>query len=875
MKLTIAVVAISSAGLLGVLFGWSLRRFFSRRRPFQAFHAVHEAMLGVDNHGVIRFFNPRCETMFHRASEDLVGRAMAEIFPTIDFRGGLEKTGLIGASMSVNAQKGLEGVYLSVTVSCADAAIPRTDVYACIIRDMTGTLAYQQRLEQSNRELELLHGIRAAQAGLHDVVGGHQNLSELSSNVTRYVTELLAGVAAAMYIDLEFGAEHTTEFNSPLGTQDAATTAKFDLVATFALQGAVAQSFTAGQGFLGVCAERGEAETITDIGDDYIGTSSGVVELRASVLLAMPLRFDGATIAVVEIGLCEKPARGQLEALLAVEEPLALALGVALSRAREREVMRESRRRAKRLEQGRKQLGDQSVELQLTAAKLQKSESELLQRANALERANHDLQAQSVALHNKNEALISSTELLRAQRRELESLNDFQQNFLANMSHELRTPLNSIISLSGSLHHNRDGNLSESQLQRLQIVNDAGRALDGKVSKLLDLARVESGDVHLAPESVEFEGWLRAFGVRVEVECKGKGLGVQFDFAKDLPAQLTTDPFWAGQIILTLLQNAIHNTSAGTITVSTSRPSPAQCSSIDSLNAEKAVKISVKDSGGGVPEHKRGALFSGLGSAEEQNQLGDREVGLGLSLVYALAQNLGGTVFLEDTSEQGSLFSLVLPEQTQATKSPKPEMQTTDRRRDAAPPSLLSTRSVPAGRQQAESNQTEMQKTPQAPPPPTPPPTFDNLAGRLVLLADNNMRDLFRLSSALQAGGATVITAVDFTALGNELGRIEALDLIIADTAIDGCSPSNLAATVAAATCGEPQMVVFSDLGSVDGDEHEADAAAIRQISKPLDLAALAQLLSEMLGPKDSDLLMKDEPWPTSASTLAVTKGGQ
>jgi PAS domain S-box-containing protein len=237
---------------------------------------------------------------------------------------------------------------------------------------------------------------------------------------------------------------------------------------------------------------------------------------------------------------------------------------------------------------------------------------------------------------------------LQEKNLELARANQAKDSFLAGMSHELRTPLNAIIGFTGTLLMKLPGPLNEEQEKQLRTVQAGGRHLLALINDLLDLAKIEAGQMELKLSLVDCGSVVEEVAESLGQQARAKGLQMTVNLhGNGLP--LLTDRRALSQIIINLVGNAIKFTERGGIVLDARRMD----------GTPEGVQISVEDTGAGIrPEDqaKLFAAFSRVGGAIQHEG-----TGLGLHLSRRLAQALSGNISLRSEPGKGSCFTLVLP----------------------------------------------------------------------------------------------------------------------------------------------------------------------------------------------------------------------
>lgn len=232
--------------------------------------------------------------------------------------------------------------------------------------------------------------------------------------------------------------------------------------------------------------------------------------------------------------------------------------------------------------------------------------------------------------------------------RQLAAATAAKDSFLAAMSHELRTPLNSIIGFSGVMAQGLAGPLGEEQERQVGMINRSGRKLLGLVDDMLDLTRIEAGRVDVRFTDVDLSTLANRLRDTIEPLARDKGLALIAPSPDALPV-VRTDGDKLEQILLNLLTNAVKNTDQGEVELTFS------------LTGENELRISVRDTGQGIPAEEHEHIFEEFHQLPSSTEAKRPGTGLGLTIVRRLAGLLDGHVELESVPGLGSTFTLVLP----------------------------------------------------------------------------------------------------------------------------------------------------------------------------------------------------------------------
>jgi signal transduction histidine kinase len=236
---------------------------------------------------------------------------------------------------------------------------------------------------------------------------------------------------------------------------------------------------------------------------------------------------------------------------------------------------------------------------------------------------------------------------LRRLYTELEAASRHKSEFLANMSHELRTPLNAIIGFSQVLRDEMVGSVNPKQAEYLDDITSSGNHLLSLINDVLDLSKVEAGQVELQVHPFSLREALERGVVMVRERATEEGVRVAFAADPEVDV-VDGDERRIKQVIFNLLSNAVKFTPAGgEIDVSATR-----------VNGE--VRVSVADTGPGIAPEDRDRIFEEFQQSE--SGVGLREgTGLGLALSKRFVELHGGRIWLESELGRGSTFTFALP----------------------------------------------------------------------------------------------------------------------------------------------------------------------------------------------------------------------
>lgn len=237
------------------------------------------------------------------------------------------------------------------------------------------------------------------------------------------------------------------------------------------------------------------------------------------------------------------------------------------------------------------------------------------------------------------------------QKEEIEKLNAAQNRFFSSMSHEIRTPINTIIGLNEMILRE---NVSDEINEDAANIRSAGNMLLHLINDILDMSKLDSGQMELATVSYRTGDMLSDIVGMLWIRAKDKGLEFKIDIAPDLPGELFGDEVRIKQILINVLNNAIKYTKEGSVTLN------IQCRREDNNNV--TVIYSVSDTGMGIKKESIPYLFTAFKRVDETENRYIEGTGLGLSIVKQFVDLMGGKITVNSVYTQGSTFIIEIPQ---------------------------------------------------------------------------------------------------------------------------------------------------------------------------------------------------------------------
>ncbi|MFJ4143130.1 response regulator [Pseudomonas sp. NPDC089734] len=528
-------------------------------------------------------------------------------------------------------------LFFILTVSGILAYVGRRDLLS-----LSNT--YSSNIKQIEENAERLHKVawlRNGQSELAEQVLGQLTLNTLGRNILQFFAQYLGTVVAAVYMRQEHG-----------GLVRVAT---YGLSREHEQQ---EQTIYSGEGVIGQAVQQDRIIRLDDLPADYFKYSSGLGEGLPQSVAIVPTSNDNQVNGVVELGFLRPLTEKDIEFLELVSDNIGTSIEAARYRQRLQEVLTETQQLNEELQVQQEELRTANEELEEQSRILKESQAHLETQQAELEQTNEQLAEQGQvladqrdALDQKNEELSQAQVELQARADELQRSSKYKSEFLANMSHELRTPLNSSLILAKLLSENATENLTEEQVKFAESIYSAGNDLLNLINDILDISKVEAGKLEVRPENSNVQRLVEGLRSLFQPLAAEKALDFSVELQPGAPTMLFTDRQRLEQILKNLLSNAIKFTESGAVSMIVSRQPGA------------GIVFTVRDSGIGIAEEHQQSIFEAFRQADGTTNRRYGGTGLGLSISRDLAALLGGSISVTSAPGQGSIFTLVLPEQ--------------------------------------------------------------------------------------------------------------------------------------------------------------------------------------------------------------------
>ncbi|MCF8978569.1 MULTISPECIES: response regulator [Pseudomonas syringae group] len=509
---------------------------------------------------------------------------------------------------------------------------------------MTLSDTYSENLRQQEINAERLQKVawlRNGQSELAEHVLGQLTLGMLGRNILQFLARYLGASVAAVYVRQEHGGlvrVASYGFSREQEERD--------------------QTIHSDEGIVGQAARQDRVITLKDVPVDYFKVSSGLGDGSPRSVIVVPTSNDDQVNGVIELGFLHALTEQDVEFLELISDNIGTSIEAARYRQRLQEVLAETQQLNEELQVQQEELRTANEELEEQSRILKESQAHLETQQAELEQTNEQLAEQGQALADQRDALDRNNEELnqaqvelQARADELQRSSKYKSEFLANMSHELRTPLNSSLILAKLLAENPTENLTAEQVKFAESIYSAGNDLLNLINDILDISKVEAGKLEVRPENSSVSRLVEGLRGLFQPLATEKRLQFTVEMQAGAPTMLYTDRQRLEQILKNLLSNAIKFTETGTVSMIVSR------------QPGSGIAFTVRDSGIGIAEEHQQSIFEAFRQADGTTNRRYGGTGLGLSISRDLAALLGGSISVTSAPGQGSIFTLVLPEQ--------------------------------------------------------------------------------------------------------------------------------------------------------------------------------------------------------------------
>ncbi|GAA3003380.1 HAMP domain-containing protein [Streptomyces fulvorobeus] len=501
----------------------------------------------------------------------------------------------------------------------------------------------------ANKEQDWLKGNLARISGL---MQGRRDLDDVASLIMSELTPVVSAQHGAFFLAMTPG--DTDEVGADGGRESAYVLRMRGSYGYSA--GAMPTSFRPGESLIGTAAEEKRTIQVDNVPPGYLKISSGLGEAPPAHVIVLPVLFEGKVLGVIELASFQPFTHIQRDFLNQLAEMIATSVNTISVNTKTEKLLEQSQELTE-------QLRDRSQELENRQKALQASNAELEEKAELLAQQNRDIEVKNTEIEEARQVLEERAEQLAVSMR-------YKSEFLANMSHELRTPLNSLLILAKLLADNAEGNLSPKQVEFAETIHGAGSDLLQLINDILDLSKVEAGKMDVSPTRIALVQLVDYVEATFRPLTAEKGLDFSVRVSPELPATLHTDEQRLLQVLRNLLSNAVKFTDSGAVEL-VIRPAGAdvpdsirehllEAGSLRDADAG-LIAFSVTDTGIGIASSKMLVIFEAFKQADGTTSRKYGGTGLGLSISREIARLLGGEIHAASEPGRGSTFTLYLP----------------------------------------------------------------------------------------------------------------------------------------------------------------------------------------------------------------------
>ncbi|WP_261569574.1 HAMP domain-containing protein [Frankia gtarii] len=759
--------------------------------------------------------------------------------------------GILGGQAEV---EGLAGTWKRLTENVNELAGNLTRqvraIAAVTSAVATGDLTRSIDVDAQGEVAELKDNINAMVRSLRETTRANQEQDWLKTSLA-HIAGLMQGhrdleTVAQLVID-ELTPMVDAQYGTFLLAESGAARPALNLIASYGYQAPPgARRFDFGQSLVGQAARTKRPITVAHTPAGYLTIASSLGQSAPVALIVLPILFEDQVLGVIELASFNPFAQAHHDFLNLLTETIGVNVNTIIANARTDALLEESQRLASELQA-------RSEELQSRQEDLQLSNAELEEKATLLARQNHDIEV-------KNFEIEQARQELEERARQLALASKYKSEFLANMSHELRTPLNSLLILARLLAQNPTRNLSPKQVEYAHVIHSAGSDLLQLINDILDLSKVEAGKMDIHLEEVALGDIVDDVQATFSPIIAEKGLRFTVATAPDLPPRLRTDRHLVAQVLRNLLSNAVKFTEQGSVDLAIT----SSGAGAGGQGPGQAVLLSVSDTGIGIAAENLERIFGAFQQGDGTTSRRYGGTGLGLSICREVATLLGGEIQARSEFGRGSTFTLRLPMVPPATTPPDaypqlsagrpPSNAVAPAQRAAFPAATTVTLDLlpPALAALAPPVDATAPARPAAEPaePSHASRTTPGLAGRTVLVVDDDVRNVFAITSILDLHGLRVIHAGDGRMGIDALVSNPGIDLVLMDVMMP--EMDGYATTAAIRT-----MPQFADLPIIavtakampDDRQKCLDAGATDYVTKPVDIEELLTRIRASLTP--------------------------
>lgn len=318
-------------------------------------------------------------------------------------------------------------------------------------------------------------------------------------------------------------------------------------------------------------------------------------------------------------------------------------------------------------------MSDPSLEIQNLRKTIEALSRQIVTAQTEQEQVLSEFSGMNNELVNLQRKLTKSNSELKQARMEAEQANQAKSMFLAMVSHEIRTPMNGMLGLTEILL--AEG-LTEAQRESVQWIQESGELLLNMVNNLLDLSKIEAGEMKLQETSLSLQDILKQVTALLEVQAAQKGNVITTELEQGVETRLIGDAARLTQVLLNLLGNANKFTADGQLQI--------KIRLLENGDQQQRLRIEVSDTGIGISEANQAILFQPYIQTVEGQTSPHGGTGLGLWISKLFVEMMGGQIGCISVEQEGATFWIEL----ELRKAGNPELQSTHATKGNVPAGL-------------------------------------------------------------------------------------------------------------------------------------------------------------------------------------------
>ncbi|MGH3389600.1 MAG: ATP-binding protein, partial [Actinomadura sp.] len=707
------------------------------------------------------------------------------------------------------------------------SAVARGDMTRTISVDARGEVAELKdnvnlmvaNLRETTRANERQNWLKSNLARIGGLMQGHRDLMQVAKLIMSELTPTASAQYGAFYL------------GEPSGDRDDAKVS-LTLLAGYGLSDDnLGVRFSLGEGMVGQAARERRTILVTDAPEGYITIGSGLGRSAPANIIVLPIVFEGEVLGAIELASFNRFTDMHLAFFDQFTETIGVTINAIIANTRTESLLSESQRLTQELQ-------ERSDELQRQQGELRRSNAELEEKAALMAKQNRAIEIQNFQIEQARRALEDRAEQLAMSSR-------YKSEFLANMSHELRTPLNSLLVLAKLLSENTEGNLSSKQVEFAKTIHDSGTDLLQLINDILDLSKVEAGKMEVHPQPLALATLVDYVDATFRPMAVDKGLGFEVKVLPSMFEVVYADEQRLQQVLRNLLSNAVKFTSTGDVRLTIGPAGSVEFTAPALRDTPDVIAFAVTDTGIGISEDKLQVIFEAFQQADGTTSRRYGGTGLGLSISRNIAHLLNGEIHAESELGRGSTFTLYLPARyPEHEGAPRPIAW--DQPLEGGPAVEAAERALLGELPAALPDETESLAGLLEDPPADHVDTV--LAERKVLIVDDDVRNVFALTSVLEGYGLEVLYAEDGQAGIDILQRNPDVALVLMDVMMPGLD--GYATTEAIRNMPQfaelPIIIITAKVMKGDREKSLASGAS-DYIPKPVDVDHLLDVMRTWL----------------------------